>query len=56
MVVKGGATPARPVLAEGHVRHVGEAVAFMDAAPVSDEVRAMIYHRNAERLFGIPQE
>lgn len=31
----------------------GEAVAFMDAAPVSDEVRAMIYHRNAERLFGI---
>jgi 2,3-dihydroxybenzoate decarboxylase/5-carboxyvanillate decarboxylase len=30
------------------------AVAWMDAAPVSDEVRAKLYHGNAERIFRIP--
>jgi 2,3-dihydroxybenzoate decarboxylase/5-carboxyvanillate decarboxylase len=30
------------------------AVAFMDAAPISEEDRAKIYHRNAERIFHIP--
>jgi 5-carboxyvanillate decarboxylase len=29
------------------------AVAFMDSAPVSDEVREKLYHRNAERVFHI---
>ena len=29
------------------------AVAFMDAAPISDEDKAKIYHRNAERIFHI---
>jgi 2,3-dihydroxybenzoate decarboxylase/5-carboxyvanillate decarboxylase len=29
------------------------AVAFMDAAPISEEDRAKIYHRNAERIFHI---
>jgi 5-carboxyvanillate decarboxylase len=33
------------------------AVAFMDAAPVSDVDKAKIYHRNAERIFHIkPQD
>ncbi|HKE43418.1 MAG TPA: amidohydrolase family protein [Steroidobacteraceae bacterium] len=31
-----------------------EAVRFMDEAPISDEDKAKIYHRNAERVFGIP--
>lgn len=31
-----------------------DAVAFMDAAPVSARERAMIYHGNAERLFRLP--
>ncbi|HEX6000723.1 MAG TPA: amidohydrolase family protein [Hyphomicrobiaceae bacterium] len=30
------------------------AVKWMDAAPVSDEVRAKLYHGNAERIFHIP--
>ena len=30
------------------------AVQWMDAAPVSDEVREKLYHRNAERIFHIP--
>jgi 5-carboxyvanillate decarboxylase len=30
------------------------AVAFMDAAPLSDEDKAKVYHKNAERLFHIP--
>jgi 5-carboxyvanillate decarboxylase len=30
------------------------AVAFMDSAPISEEDRALIYHRNAERVFHIP--
>ncbi len=29
------------------------AVAFMDSAPISDEDKAKIYHRNAERVFHI---
>ena len=29
------------------------AVAFMDAAPISDEDKAKIYHKNAERIFHI---
>jgi 2,3-dihydroxybenzoate decarboxylase/5-carboxyvanillate decarboxylase len=29
------------------------AVAWMDAAPVSEEVRAKLYHKNAERIFHI---
>ena len=29
------------------------AVAFMDSAPVSDEVREKLYHKNAERVFHI---
>jgi 5-carboxyvanillate decarboxylase len=31
----------------------GPAVAFMDAAEVTDEERAALYHRNAERVFHI---
>jgi len=31
-----------------------EAVRFMDEAPISDAVKAKIYHGNAERVFGIP--
>ena len=31
----------------------GPAVAFMDEAPVSDDDRAKLYHRNAERIFHI---
>lgn len=45
MVVKGGATPARPVLAEGHVRHVGEALACViadSAAQAMDAAEAII--------------
>jgi 2,3-dihydroxybenzoate decarboxylase/5-carboxyvanillate decarboxylase len=30
------------------------AVAWMDAAPISDADRELIYHANAERIFGIP--
>jgi 2,3-dihydroxybenzoate decarboxylase/5-carboxyvanillate decarboxylase len=30
------------------------AVAFMDAAPISELDRAKIYHQNAERIFHIP--
>jgi 2,3-dihydroxybenzoate decarboxylase/5-carboxyvanillate decarboxylase len=30
------------------------AVAWMDAAPISDADRELIYHVNAERIFGIP--
>jgi 5-carboxyvanillate decarboxylase len=30
------------------------AVAWMDAAPISDADRELIYHANAERVFGIP--
>ncbi len=30
------------------------AVAFLDAAPISEENRAKLYHRNAERVFHIP--
>ena len=29
------------------------AVQWMDAAPVSEEVRAKLYHKNAERIFRI---
>jgi 5-carboxyvanillate decarboxylase len=29
------------------------AVAFMDAAPISDADKAKIYHQNAERIFHI---
>jgi 5-carboxyvanillate decarboxylase len=29
------------------------AVAFMDAVAISDEQKALLYHRNAERIFGI---
>jgi 5-carboxyvanillate decarboxylase len=29
------------------------AVAFMDAFAISDEQKALLYHRNAERIFGI---
>jgi 5-carboxyvanillate decarboxylase len=29
------------------------AVAFMDSAPVDDEAKAQLYHRNAERIFHI---
>jgi 5-carboxyvanillate decarboxylase len=29
------------------------AVAWMDAAPVSDDIKAKLYHRNAERVFHI---
>lgn len=32
------------------------AVAWMDAAPVSDTVREKLYHGNAERIFHIPPE
>ena len=32
------------------------AVQWMDAAPVSEEVRAKLYHENAERIFHIPAE
>jgi 2,3-dihydroxybenzoate decarboxylase/5-carboxyvanillate decarboxylase len=32
------------------------AVQWMDAAPVSEEVRAKLYHRNAERIFHIRAE
>jgi 2,3-dihydroxybenzoate decarboxylase/5-carboxyvanillate decarboxylase len=32
------------------------AVQWMDAAPVSEEVRAKLYHRNAQRIFRIPAE
>jgi hypothetical protein len=28
----------------------------MDAAPVSEETRAKLYHKNAERIFRIPPE
>jgi len=31
-----------------------DAVAFMDAAPLGERDRAMVYHRNAERLFRLP--
>jgi predicted TIM-barrel fold metal-dependent hydrolase len=34
-------------------QHSPDAVQFMDAAPVSDDVREQIYARNAERVFGI---
>jgi hypothetical protein len=30
------------------------AVRFLDEAEISDEDRRKIYHRNAERIFGIP--
>jgi len=30
------------------------AVPFLDEAEISDEDRRKIYHRNAERIFGIP--
>jgi predicted TIM-barrel fold metal-dependent hydrolase len=30
------------------------AVRFLDEAEISDEDRREIYHRNAERIFGIP--
>jgi predicted TIM-barrel fold metal-dependent hydrolase len=30
------------------------AVAFMDAAPISDADKALIYGKNAERVFHIP--
>ncbi len=30
------------------------AVAFMDSAPISDEDKAKVYYRNAERIFHIP--
>ena len=30
------------------------AVRFLDKAEISDEDRRKIYHRNAERIFGIP--
>ena len=29
------------------------AVAFLDAAPISDEDKAKLYHKNAERIFHI---
>jgi 2,3-dihydroxybenzoate decarboxylase/5-carboxyvanillate decarboxylase len=29
------------------------AVAFMDRFVISDEKKALLYHRNAERIFGI---
>jgi 2,3-dihydroxybenzoate decarboxylase/5-carboxyvanillate decarboxylase len=29
------------------------AVAFMDSAPLSDEDKAKLYHKNAERIFHI---
>jgi 2,3-dihydroxybenzoate decarboxylase/5-carboxyvanillate decarboxylase len=29
------------------------AVAFMDSAPISDALKAAVYHGNAERIFGI---
>jgi predicted TIM-barrel fold metal-dependent hydrolase len=29
------------------------AVAFMDALVISDEQKGLLYHRNAERIFGI---
>jgi 2,3-dihydroxybenzoate decarboxylase/5-carboxyvanillate decarboxylase len=29
------------------------AIAFMDSAPVTDEERAKLYHKNAERIFHI---
>jgi 2,3-dihydroxybenzoate decarboxylase/5-carboxyvanillate decarboxylase len=32
------------------------AVQWMDAAPVSEETRAKLYHKNAERIFRIPPE
>lgn len=31
----------------------GPAIAFMDSAPIPDEQKALIYHGNAERIFGI---
>ena len=30
-----------------------EAVQFMDSGPLSEEDRAKLYHRNAERIFRI---
>jgi 5-carboxyvanillate decarboxylase len=32
------------------------AVQWMDAAPISEEVRAKLYHKNAERIFRIPAQ
>jgi 2,3-dihydroxybenzoate decarboxylase/5-carboxyvanillate decarboxylase len=29
------------------------AVAFMDSAPLPDDVKAKLYHKNAERIFHI---
>jgi 5-carboxyvanillate decarboxylase len=36
-------------------QQVADATAFMDAAPIPDEDKRRIYHRNAERVFRIPE-
>jgi 2,3-dihydroxybenzoate decarboxylase/5-carboxyvanillate decarboxylase len=34
----------------------GPAVAFMDSVEVSPDIKELLYHRNAERVFHIPAE
>ena len=52
---KPAATPAKPQAkpAAAPAKPTAPAVAFIESAPLSDEERAQVAHRNAERIFRI---